>query len=68
MVYLASDGFVKQTNADNLKYGKRRFHSFLKSIADRNIATQKEMLLEELANYSGEEAQSEDIIVIGLRL
>ena len=68
MLYLASDGFMKQTNADDLKYGPRRYHAFLESIADRSITAQNELFLEELANYRGEEAQSEDISIMGLRL
>ena len=68
MLYLTTDGFADQHNAQNKKYGSRRLKKFLRDHAHLSTVRQKEMLLEELKKYRGSEEQRDDITIIGIRL
>jgi PAS domain S-box-containing protein len=69
VVYLFSDGFQDQFGgAENKKYFKKRFSEFLKSISHLDINVQKERLKLEFNNWKGRNAQTDDILVIGVKL
>ena len=68
MLYLGSNGYCRQRNQDLQRYGLRQHEAFLETIAARPLSTQRETLLEELANHRGEEPQTDDITILGFRL
>ncbi len=68
-VYLFSDGFHDQFGGDRgKKYMSGRFRKFLCSISDKTCVEQRQMLEDEILNWRGEEAQIDDILVMGLKV
>lgn len=68
MIYLATDGFVDQSDTNEKKYGSKRLKVFLEKVAHHKTQDQKELLIKELADHQGPEEQRDDITVIGVRL
>ncbi len=68
MLYLASDGFADQNDPQNKKYGSKTLKILLSQIASWDVETQKETLVHELNRHQGNEAQRDDITLLGLRL
>jgi PAS domain S-box-containing protein len=67
-LYLCSDGFADQAGKDNLRYGKQRLLSLLKSIAPKPFAQQQELLENSLSAWQQDIRQRDDITVMGLRV
>lgn len=67
MVYLTTDGFSDQNDVSNEKYGNRRFSGLLQALAKKSSAEQLEMLTYEFAEFTGAQAQRDDVTVMGLR-
>jgi serine phosphatase RsbU (regulator of sigma subunit) len=69
MVYMYSDGFADQFGGTKGgKYMTGKFVKFLHSIADQPIEEQYISLENELKRWMGDEAQVDDILVVGIRL
>ena len=67
--YLFSDGFVDQKGGkDNKRYMSKSFKSFLIEIQDQSMQDQKGTLDKALANWMGSNSQTDDILVIGVRV
>jgi phosphoserine phosphatase RsbU/P len=67
--YLFSDGFQDQFGGQsNKKYMRSRFKEFLLSINDLNFATQYLAIENELKQWKGKHNQTDDILVIGLKI
>jgi serine phosphatase RsbU (regulator of sigma subunit) len=67
-LYLFSDGFFDQFGgADNKKYKKRNFLAFLMGIHQKPMKEQKIIIKKELKNWKGNNIQTDDVTVIGLR-
>jgi serine phosphatase RsbU (regulator of sigma subunit) len=67
--YLFSDGFVDQKGGiENKKFMSKNFKSLLLRIHDEPLYYQKEILEKTLAEWIGDRAQIDDILVIGLRV
>lgn len=68
ILYLTTDGFADQPNADRKSYGSKRLREYLASIAHLGMQAQKHELIEELEDYQDAEAQRDDITVMGIRM
>jgi serine phosphatase RsbU (regulator of sigma subunit) len=67
--YLFSDGYQDQFGGpDNLKYYKKNFRNFLLNISHLPLKQQREELLNEFNRWKGNYAQTDDILVIGIKV
>jgi serine phosphatase RsbU (regulator of sigma subunit)/Tfp pilus assembly protein PilF len=67
LVYLTSDGFIDQCDANRKKYGWERFRAVLQAQAHLPLSAQRAALEVALASFQGQAAQRDDILVVGLR-
>lgn len=68
-VYLASDGFVSQFGGpENQKFKRKRFENLLCEIHDMPADKQKEILEQRFDDWKGVVDQTDDVLVIGVRL
>ncbi|MDX2304149.1 MAG: SpoIIE family protein phosphatase [Microscillaceae bacterium] len=69
IIYLFSDGFQDQFGGmDDSKYLKTRFRDFLHTISPLPLQTQKERLEKEFNRWKNEHPQTDDVLVLGLKL
>ncbi|MBL0049469.1 MAG: SpoIIE family protein phosphatase [Bacteroidetes bacterium] len=69
MIYLFSDGYLDQFGgAENRKFMKKRFIDLLLEICHLEGSFQKAALEKNLAAWKGEKNQTDDVMVIGIRL
>ena len=67
--YLFSDGFVDQKGGkDNKRYMSKGFKSLLIEIQDQSMQDQKGILNKALSDWTGSNSQTDDILVIGVRV
>lgn len=67
-VYISSDGFADQFNNADKKLMTRRFKEILLSIQHLSMADQEKYLDEFIENWKGGLEQTDDILVIGIRV
>lgn len=68
-IYLFSDGFPDQFGGENnKKYKYNQFKSLFQSIHTMKGKQQLKMLEEELKNWKGENEQTDDILIVGVRV
>jgi len=68
-LYLFTDGYSDQFGGEkNRKLTKAKFKNLLISIASKDMKEQREELLNFHVNYKGKEEQTDDILVIGVRV
>jgi serine phosphatase RsbU (regulator of sigma subunit) len=68
-IYLATDGYQDQFGGpNNKKFMAKKLKSLLLEIHSKPVEAQKEVLENTLVNWQGNEAQVDDILVIGLIL
>jgi len=68
MLYLSSDGLVDQHNQRDEKFGSLRLQALLKTLVNKELVTQKALILEALSQHQREESQRDDITLFGVRL
>jgi serine phosphatase RsbU (regulator of sigma subunit) len=67
--YLFSDGFVDQKGGkDEKRYMRREFRNRLLDIHDQPMLTQKDLLYQTLCEWMGSNPQTDDILVVGMRV
>jgi len=67
--YLFSDGFIDQKGGkDNKRYMSKGFKSLLLEIQDQSMPDQKGILDKKLGDWMGSNSQTDDIMVIGVRV
>jgi serine phosphatase RsbU (regulator of sigma subunit) len=67
--YLHSDGYVDQFGGeDNKKFGRQRFRECILSIGELPFENQKEALKAQLSKWSGDQPQTDDILVMGFKI
>jgi len=67
--YLSSDGFADQFGErSNKKFMKKKFKEFLASIHHHNLPDQQNLLENELKQWQGKLDQTDDILVMGIKL
>lgn len=68
MYYMATDGFQDQFGGiDNKKFTKKRFREYLLSISHLTPQEQYEILHKEFYDWKGNFAQTDDVLVMGLK-
>ena len=69
MIYAFSDGFADQFGgADDIKFKSKPFKQLLTKISDLPVNQQKEILADTHENWKGTKHQTDDIIVMGIRV
>ncbi len=68
VLYLTTDGFADQPNANNEKYGSRRLREKLTEIALFPARVQRQTMLNELKTFQGSTPQRDDITILGIKL
>lgn len=69
MIYLFSDGYADQFGGpDNKKFMRKRMKEMLTNIALENCDIQKEKIQDTIMAWRGEEEQTDDILLIGIRV
>lgn len=68
MLYLASDGYIDQNNADRVKFGSSNFKALLSKIHTLPIQEQHEEIINTLNQHTLDEEQRDDISVVGIKL
>ena len=67
--YLFSDGFIDQKGGKNNKrYMSKGFKSLLMEIQDQSMQDQKGILNKTLSDWMGSNSQTDDILIIGVRV
>ena len=68
-IYLFSDGYADQFGGpQNKKLTYKRFREILAAAFDRPIRQQRDFLATQLEEWKGDEAQTDDICVMGIRI
>ena len=67
VIYLSSDGFVDQNNAQGKKFSTIQFEKMLQTVALMDVKTQKQHIDDALNKHQGKEAQRDDISLIGVK-
>jgi len=68
MVYLFSDGYSDQLSPENKRYQHRHLLELLESIASQPASQQRLLIEADLARWMGSARQTDDILIIGLRV
>jgi len=68
LIYMFSDGYEDQNNADRVRFGSRRLIEVLGEINHLPLAKQKDILQEKLNKYMGNSFQRDDILILGFRI
>jgi len=69
VIYLFSDGFSSQFGGtDNEKYKIGRMKTFLSTVFEKNLSEQKVLLEQELDSWQKTQQQTDDILVIGVKI
>ncbi len=68
-IYLFSDGYQDQFGGEkNMKFMSKKFQQLLLEIHERPMGEQKEILDKTIEEWKGEYKQTDDILVMGIRL
>lgn len=68
MLYLFSDGYPDQFGGPKgRKFMKKKFYALLTQISKLPLTEQKQMLIDELAQWQGNYSQVDDIMVLGFK-
>jgi len=68
-IYLFSDGFTDQFNENEVdKFSSKRFKELLLSIQENKMRTQKKILKQTFETWKANAAQTDDVLVAGLKL
>jgi serine phosphatase RsbU (regulator of sigma subunit)/FixJ family two-component response regulator len=69
MIYLSTDGFADQFGgADGRKFSQKRFVELLSSVYDKPMDQQKAELQRQFDAWKGTRTQTDDVLVLGIRL
>ncbi len=69
MLYIFSDGFVSQFDKENkTTYKSKRFKELLTSIHKKELSEQKSVLESEFFQWKGTNFQTDDILILGIRI
>ena len=67
-IYISTDGFADQFSPADKKLMTKKFKEILLSIQDKTMEEQKDHLDEFIENWKGSLEQTDDILVIGIRV
>jgi serine phosphatase RsbU (regulator of sigma subunit) len=67
--YIFSDGYIDQFGGEkNKRFTSKRFKELLISISELNVAKQKDLIESNIINWQGNYKQTDDILVMGLKI
>ena len=68
-IYLSTDGFQDQLGGEKYrKFSSKRFKAILKELQGKPFSEQKEILHTELKNWKGQYPQTDDVLVLALKI
>ncbi|MBN2663029.1 MAG: SpoIIE family protein phosphatase [Bacteroidales bacterium] len=67
-LYCFSDGLPDQLNNQRTKFGKKNLLSILQKISPKKMEEQKQILLTELSDWQVDAKQTDDIVMVGLKI
>jgi ligand-binding sensor domain-containing protein/serine phosphatase RsbU (regulator of sigma subunit) len=67
-IYICTDGYADQFSPEDKKLMTRKFKELLVSIQDKTMEEQKQFLNHYIENWKGNLEQTDDILVIGIRV
>lgn len=68
-IYMCSDGLVDQFDSnDRKKYGNRRFKELLTDLQSEPMSKQEEVINQTLREWRGPTPQTDDLVLIGIKL
>jgi CheY-like chemotaxis protein len=67
-VYVFSDGFTDQNNAEDKKFSASKLKELLSKIHNSSMTEQRQILISEFEKHRGTVTQRDDLLMIGLRL
>lgn len=65
-IWLSSDGFADQLNAERKRFGTQRLTEVLAEIAEKSTDEQKMILQKTISDWRGEQEQTDDIILMSI--
>lgn len=68
ILYLSTDGYIDQNNADRQRLGSKKFLELIQKNATLPISKQKILLEKELDSWQQDTLQRDDITVIGIKV
>jgi ligand-binding sensor domain-containing protein/serine phosphatase RsbU (regulator of sigma subunit) len=69
IMYLFSDGFHDQFGGEqDRKFGSKRFREFLLGISHLPMSEQKQIVAQVFSEWKGNKAQTDDVLVIGVKM
>ncbi len=69
MLYIFSDGYVSQFDDSNKStYKAKRFKNLLTNIHNKTMTEQKDVLETELNKWKGNNLQTDDILILGIKI
>jgi serine phosphatase RsbU (regulator of sigma subunit) len=69
MLYMASDGYQDQFGgARDRKFMKKHFKNLLLTLHQKDLATQETTLVETFQNWKGKQKQTDDVVVMGIKI
>lgn len=68
LFYMSSDGFQDQFGTTDKKYSRKSFKALLYNIHENSMKLQKELLERSFNDWRGDEEQTDDVLVIGVRI
>jgi serine phosphatase RsbU (regulator of sigma subunit) len=66
--YVSSDGYADQFNAFGRKLMTKRFKEVLLEIQDKSMSEQEQYLSHFIDQWRGKESQTDDVLVLGVRV
>jgi serine phosphatase RsbU (regulator of sigma subunit) len=66
--YMFSDGYQDQFGTNGRKFMSKKFRQFLLTISDMKFSEQKVLLSQTLDNWMGNSKQTDDILVVGVKI
>ena len=67
-IYMFSDGYVDQFGVTNKKLMTKRFREYLLEIQGQPMKAQGPLLSQFIANWKGDQEQTDDILVVGIEV
>ena len=67
-IYIFTDGYADQFGANNKKLMTKKFKEVLNSIQDKSMDAQKSYLEAYIQEWKGTTEQTDDILVIGIKI
>ncbi|AZQ62647.1 hypothetical protein EI427_10480 [Flammeovirga pectinis] len=67
-LYMFSDGYINQTNRENIPFGQFRLKELLIDIQSEAIDNQKDYVQKTFIEWKGDENQQDDASILGLKL